>query len=212
MRQDVFIIGTGGHSGVVIDILEKKWNVKILFLLDKDSNIKQKFNYLVINNDNTIMSKIKTEHKKAKAIIAIGDNYTRKQITNELKAHGIELFTVIDPSAIISKYALIGKGSMVMPGSVINNSAIIGENCIINTAATIDHDCKLENFVHISPGVNLAGGVGIGECSHLGIGSCVIPNIKIGKNCIIGAGAVVISNIPDNTMAVGCPAKIIKEL
>ncbi len=49
----------------------------------------------------------------------------------------------------------------------------------------------------------------MGEGTHIGIGACVLPNINIGKWSIIGAGAVVIEDVPDNVIVVGNPAKVI---
>jgi len=65
--------------------------------------------------------------------------------------------------------------------------------------------------VHLSPGVHLAGRVSIGEASHLGIGAVVLPNVSVGKYCIVGAGAVVRESLPDKVVAVGNPARIIKQ-
>ena len=81
---------------------------------------------------------------------------------------------------------------------------------IINTKASIDHDCIIEDFVHISPGAILCGNVQVGELSWIGAGSVIIQGIKIGKNVIIGAGTVVIHDVPDNVTIVGNPGKIIK--
>jgi len=81
---------------------------------------------------------------------------------------------------------------------------------IINTNASVDHDCKIHDFAHISPQVGLAGGVEIGEGTHIGIGACIIQNITIGKWATIGAGTVVLKNVPDYAVVVGNPGKIIK--
>lgn len=56
----------------------------------------------------------------------------------------------------------------------------------------------------------LAGNVIVGEGTHLGIGACVIQGIRIGKWCTIGAGTVIIKDIPDGATVVGNPGKIIK--
>ncbi len=87
---------------------------------------------------------------------------------------------------------------------------LVGKHCIINSNASVDHDCILEDFVHISPNATLCGGVFVGKCSHIGAGAVIIPGKRIGKNAIVGAGAVVISDIPDNAVAVGNPARVIR--
>jgi len=92
-----------------------------------------------------------------------------------------------------------------MPGSVINCNTRIGKACIINTSATIDHDNEIKDFVHVSPGVNLAGSVEVGKSTWLGIGSIVSNNIYITSNCTIGAGAIVVKDINKPGKYVGNP-------
>lgn len=104
----------------------------------------------------------------------------------------------------------MGEGTVVFHHAVIQASAIIGRHCIVNTSSSTDHDCTLEDFVHISPHATLSGNVMVGEGTHIGAGATVIPGITVGKWCVIGAGAVVTEDIPDYATAVGVPARIIK--
>jgi sugar O-acyltransferase (sialic acid O-acetyltransferase NeuD family) len=104
----------------------------------------------------------------------------------------------------------VGEGTVVFHNSVIQAGSVIGKHCIINTAASIDHDCKLEDFVHISPNATLSGNVKVGEGSHIGAGATIIQGITIGKWCTVGAGAVVIKDVPDYATVVGVPARVIK--
>ena len=95
---------------------------------------------------------------------------------------------------------------------VINPRARIGENVIVNTAASIDHDCVIEDGAHLCPGTHLAGGVNIGRGAWIGIGAVVSDHLQIGANSIIGAGAVVTHDIPNNVVAYGVPAKVIRKI
>lgn len=94
-----------------------------------------------------------------------------------------------------------------MAGVIINSCTKIGKGCIINTAATIDHDNMIEDYVHISPGVHLAGTVKIGQGSWLGIGSVVSNNVNIISGCNVGAGAVVVKSINEPGVYVGVPVR-----
>ena len=94
-----------------------------------------------------------------------------------------------------------------MAGVAIEADTLIGKHCIINTFSSINHECRIGDFVHISPNATLCGGVEVGEGSWIGAGAVVIQGIKIGKNCMIGAGAVVIRDVPDGTTVAGNPAK-----
>jgi acetyltransferase-like isoleucine patch superfamily enzyme len=94
-----------------------------------------------------------------------------------------------------------------MQGAIIQSSVKIGKHSIINTRASIDHDCVIQDYVHIAPGVILCGNVQIGE----GAGTTIMQGIRVGKWSVIGAGSVVLKDIPDHVTAVGSPCKIIKQ-
>jgi acetyltransferase EpsM len=92
----------------------------------------------------------------------------------------------------------------------VNVQSNIGHHVILNTNCSIDHDCILEDFVHVSPNAALAGNIQVGEGSQIGIGACVMQNIRIGKWVMVGAGAVIIRDVPDYAVVVGNPGRIIK--
>ena len=73
-----------------------------------------------------------------------------------------------------------------------------------------EHYYIINNFVHISSNVAIGGNVIINEGAHIGIGASVIQGIEIGKWVTVGAGTVVIEDIPDYAIVLGCPGKIIK--
>lgn len=100
----------------------------------------------------------------------------------------------------------------MLANAIIHTNATVGMGCIVNTAAIIEHDCVLEDFVNISPGAARAGHTRVGQESFLSIGSTIIDGITIGKESVIGAGAVALRDIPGGAVAVGAPAKVIKKL
>jgi sugar O-acyltransferase (sialic acid O-acetyltransferase NeuD family) len=142
-------------------------------------------------------------------VIAIGDNAVRKRVA-EKAWHAFA--NVIHPSAMLSPHTTIGRGNMVLHGAIIQAESKIGNHIIINTGAQVDHDCIVEDFVHLAPGVILCGNVYIGEGSFIGAGTTIIPGKKVGAWSIVGAGSVVIDNIPDYVVAVGNPARVIKHV
>jgi acetyltransferase-like isoleucine patch superfamily enzyme len=77
----------------------------------------------------------------------------------------------------------------------------------VNTGATIDHDCIIGDYAHLAPGVHRAGSVQVGEGAFLGIGSVVIPGVKIGRWSTLGAGGVATRDLADGVVAVGVPAR-----
>ncbi|TKH45571.1 acetyltransferase [Paenibacillus terrae] len=202
------VFGTGGHAKVIVDIL-RSCGEKIIGVLDDFCN-EEEWNGLPVLGDINQVDKLLFQYPGALFIVAIGDNTIRMKIVSQLKAATVKFGTAAHPSAVIAPSASIGEGTVVMPNSVINADAYVGEHTIINTAATIDHDCRIEDFVHISPGVHMAGGVQIGCCAHIGIGASLIPGVRVGCDTIVGAASCVIRDLPENVIAVGCPAKVIK--
>jgi UDP-perosamine 4-acetyltransferase len=96
-----------------------------------------------------------------------------------------------------------------MAGVVINAESVIADLVIVNTGATIDHDCVIGLAAHIAPQSGLAGNVTVGSETFIGIGTKVIPGVCIGEHVMIGAGGVVISDLPDGVTAVGVPVRIV---
>ena len=194
------LYGASGHCKVIIDIIINN-NFRIDKIYDDNVNIKQLSNYPV-----THTSKIINDISDL-FFISIGNNKIRKIISEK---YSFKYETLIHGKSIISKSAFIDDGTVVMPGAVVNSDAKIGKHCIINTSSVIEHDCNIHNFVHICPNVSLAGNVFIDEGTQIGIGATIIQGIKIGKWALIGAGSVIINDVPDFAVVVGNPGKIIK--
>lgn len=204
----IVIIGQGGHSKVIHDIITLSNEHEVIGYLD------DKYKNFSITNKG-IRGPISAAYKaieyneKINFIIGIGDNKTRKKIFEFLE-FPMELFaTLIHPSAILSPSVKIGKGTVIMANTIINTDACIGHHTIINSGSIIEHDNNIGNFVHVSPNATLTGNVKIDNGVHIGAGTTIIPGVHVGEFTIIGAGATVTKNIPSNCTAVGVPAKII---
>ncbi len=210
-KKKIVLIGGGGHCKVVISILKKLDNFEIAGIVDNyklGSLIK---GIKVIGTDDNLRDIYQSGIHYA--LITVGstkDNTKRYTLFNMAREIGYEVLVIISPEAIVDKSIKIDEGTVIMLGCIINVGSSIGKNCIINTGAIIEHDCKIGNHCHISPGVHISGAVNIGELTFIGIGATIIQGIKIGKNVTIGAGSVIIKDIPDNVIALGNPAKIIK--
>jgi acetyltransferase EpsM len=140
-------------------------------------------------------------------LFSIGDNLIRKKLSEK---YTTQYFSVIHPTTVVGSSVQMGSGTAVMANAAIHVEASIGNHCIINTGAIVEHDCIVGDFAHISPHATLCGNVTIGMGTHVGAGAVVIPGIRIGKGCVIGAGTVVIKDIPDHSVVVGNPGRIIR--
>lgn len=146
-------------------------------------------------------------------VLGVGNPLARKRLVRKFNEAGGVLTSIISNKSCIGNHdVFIGEGSTIMSLSVISNGTYIGKGCLIYFHSSITHDCVLGDFVEVSPGAQILGRVIIGDFSQIGSNSVILPNIKVGKNVIIGAGAVVTKDVPDNSVAVGIPAKVIRTL
>ena len=202
-KKKLLIIGASGHGKVVADVALKmnKWE-RIAFL-DDDETLKKSLSLDVIGNSKDLKAYV----DEWDIFVAIGSNSTREKIQETLDNLTATIPVLIHPRAVIGEEVEIAKGTVVMGGVIINSSTKIGRGCIINTGSTIDHDNFIEDFVHISPGVHLAGTVKVGSRCWLGIGSIVSNNISLHRDSKIGAGAVMVKDTIEAGLYIGVPAR-----
>ncbi|WHH57477.1 acetyltransferase [Petroclostridium sp. X23] len=203
MKDKLLIIGASGHGKVVADIAIKMNKWQSIAFLDDNILVKSCMGLKVIGKSSDAFTYI----DRADIFVAIGNNAIREQLQEKLEVAKASVATLIHPNAMIGTLVQLGIGTAVMAGVVINSSSRVGKGCIINTGCTLDHDNIIEDYVHISPGVNLAGTVKIGRRSWIGIGSTVSNNIDICSGCKVGAGAVVVKNITESGTYVGVPVR-----
>jgi acetyltransferase EpsM len=205
--MNIAIIGQGGHSKVIQDIISINKNIKIVGYFD-DKFYDFKTENGIYYGPVSYASLLLNHFDEIRFMIAIGNNGVRKAVVEKLGIPSEYYATLVHESARISSSAVIENGSVVMANAVINAGVRIGKHSIINTCAVVEHDNELGDFVHISPNATLTGTVEINDGVHVGAGAVIIPNVKIGEWSIVGAGATVIHDLPANCTAVGVPAKI----
>lgn len=201
MNKQVIIVGASGHGRVVADIVRSAGN-QVLGFLDDNPNLPEKISgipYLGLCKDYV-------NYPDAEFLIAIGNAQVRKMLAQRME--GVKWHTAIHPSAVISSMdTAIGEGTVVMANAVVNPGAVVGKHCILNTASVVEHDDRIADYVHISVGAKLGGGVAVGQATWVGIGAAVCNNMTICENCMIGAGAVVVRNLEVPGTYVGVPAR-----
>ena len=213
--QSIVILGAGGFGREVLDIIiaqnkvSKRW--KILGFVDENPELKGKVlnGYPVLGSFDWFT---KIDLKEIRVVCAIGDNISKKKVVEKAKGLGLRFANVVHPSVIMTEFVTLGEGVVICAGCILTNQITIGNHVIINLDVTIGHDSIIEDFCTLSPGVHISGRNKIGEGANVGTGAVTIQGIVIGRWSIIGAGAVVAQDIPEKVVAVGVPAKPIKQI
>lgn len=209
-RLPIVIFGCGGHGRVVADTLKVARAPLAGFLDDRPPAAS------LVGEIPLLGGRGRLDEpeflKNYEILVAIGEARLRRQLALLVLGRGGRLARAIHPNAVIAADVFIGEGTVVMAGVVVNTGSRIGRFVIVNTGATVDHDNLIEDGVHISPGCHLAGNVICRADAFIGTGASIIPRIEIGARAVIGAGAAVISDVPSDVLAVGCPAVVKKHL
>lgn len=210
----MLIIGAKGFAKEVLQVFhDSGYSDKIAFYDDINSDVKGLLldQFSILKNEESVKEYFKEYGNSF--TIGIGNPYLRYKLYKKFINLGGNFNSSISPFAQIGSYDVkIGNGSNVLSQAIFSNSSSIGVGCIVYYNVTITHDCILGDFVEIAPNGTLLGRCKVGSFSQIGANVTILPDIKIGKNVIIGAGSVVTKDIPDNSVAMGIPAKVIRNL
>lgn len=210
----MLIVGANGFAKEVLEVLHQLNQLdNLVFYDDLNNNLHRKlFNkFEILKNIDEAATYFKSVDNRF--TIGIGNPILRKKLADKFTEVGGIFTSTISPLAIIGSYDIeIGIGSNILQGAIFSSSVKSGKGCIFYYNSIITHECIIGDYVEISPSANLLGRSFVGSFSKIGSNSTILPDVKIGENVIVGAGAVVTKNVPDNTMVVGVPAKVIKQL
>jgi sugar O-acyltransferase (sialic acid O-acetyltransferase NeuD family) len=141
------------------------------------------------------------------AVAIGGDNGGRLAVMALLAQLGLALPPLVHHRAFVARDSQHGEGCQILAQASVCSHARLGRGVIVNTAAVVEHECLIEDGVHLAPGVRLAGEVRVGARAFVGTGAIVLPRLQVGADAIVGAGAVVTRDVPAGATVVGNPAR-----
>ncbi|MDR7308887.1 NeuD/PglB/VioB family sugar acetyltransferase [Rhodoferax saidenbachensis] len=205
--------GSAGHAKVLADVIGLHQG-QVVALFDNNphaqSCLKDVPLYLGLAGlDAWLKAQISIEGLYAGVAIGGARGRDRLMIAQSLQDAGLLLPLLAHPRASISPTAQIGQGSQVLANAVVAADVVMGKACIVNNNANVDHECVLGDGVHIAPGAVLCGCVTVEENTMVGARAVVLPRLRIGRNVVVGAGAVVTRDVPDDSVVVGNPARLL---
>ncbi len=210
-RKKIIVIGCGEHARMTIDNIKEQKMFDIFGLTtNSDSELGKRIDgYPVLCKDGDIKTLLKKNPVIKGYILGVGNMKSRFAIYTWLDKI-LEAVNVVHPMAIISKHAKIGQGNLIEAFTKIANGAKLGNHCIINSFSAVNHDQTIGDNVLIAGNVSMAG-KSIGSHTIIADGASIAFKKSVGTKCIIGDGSVVTKDIPDNVIAYGNPARIIRK-
>lgn len=210
MPEKIVVFGIGAQTRIVEEIFSLSGKYKIEFIMAYDSNFtpgKRAYNAVVYPWEKGILETA-LQNGVTKAIVTHPKNVQRRKSIEKIKEKGFELINAIHPTASVSTSAELGYNIIVNANAVIQPYAKIGNGVVIHSLVNIGHDNVIGDYVNLATGANLAGWVVVEDGVYIYVNATVINRTHIGKDAVVGAGAVVMKNVPAGAFMMGNPAKV----
>lgn len=205
------IVGAGTYGEVYSVYITEDHKYELICFVDDDTSKHGK-----IVNGHKVLGNVEylesfEDKNNISVFVSIGDNDVRCRILNYCRTIGFKTPTFIHKSCTIHETVKIGQTVYILPSTSIMPFAQLGDNVMISMGVNIAHHSIIGNSSFVSQGANIGASIKIGDRSFIGIASTIMTGIsEVGENVTVGAGAVVIRNVPSNAVLAGVPAKIIK--
>lgn len=208
----LLVVGAGGHARAVLEAIRAEGRCSVVGLVDSFQPAgAERLGHPLLGGEADI-PRLLDELGCDRVALAIGDNFQRAALWARIQqaAPHAQLTGAIHPSAMVAPDVAVGAGTLILPGALIISGARLGQGCLVNTGASLDHDGEMADWSSLAPGVVTGGRVRIGARTSVGLGARIIQGVAVGTDSVIGAGALVLSDLPDRVVAYGTPARVIR--
>lgn len=199
------LIGGGGHCKSIIDSLLENNNYDDIVITDPGAEVGSKIMGIeLVGTDDCLKELYEKGYKDA--FISIGsikNTIVRRKIYDNAKIIGFSFPSIIDKTAIVSRFSHIDSGVFIGKNAVVNAEAHIGKQCIINSSSLIEHECLIGDFTHVAVGAVICGKVNVGNDCFIGANATVIHEISIGERAVVAAGSIITKNLDGNAIYIG---------
>ena len=209
--KEIYALGVGHSTPLFIEIAEAAgWKVAGLYHYNDERTGDFDHGFEILGSFEDLY---KRDLRGMNFLLTMGDMRIRKQVSDNLTAVGGGIPSIIHPSARVSRFARIAEqGVIIGDGVELQSDVLVGDNVIIRSDVTVCHNTTINPNVFVGPKALVGAYITLEEYVYIGQGSILVSGKaeSIGENSLIGAGALVTKPIPENVIAVGSPAKVIK--
>lgn len=205
------IVGAGTYGEVYSEYITENFQYELVGFVDDDTSKHGKIvnGYRVLGNVDYL--KTVENRNTISVFVPIGNNDVRCRILNFCRYLGFNTPGFIHKSCTIHNTVKMGQSVYILPSTSIMPFTQLEDNVMISMGVNIAHHSLICNSSFVSQGANIGASLKIGAQSFIGIASTIMTGIsEIGENVTVGAGAVVIRDVPSKVIVAGVPAKIIK--
>lgn len=205
------IIGAGTYGEVYLAFLQESGVEVIGFLDDNETLTATEIQGVPVLGTRCLLDTLRQTHGVEAVYCPIGNNKLRVSFLREARDKGYLTPNYIHPSVVISPNVKIGVGVYILLGTSIMPYTIIKDYVMISMNVALAHHNVLEEGVFLSTGCSFGASIHAKKYAYCGIGSTIMTGIhELGEDCLVGAGAVVIKDVPDYATVAGVPAKVLK--
>lgn len=205
----VVIICAGAHGCNAVEMFRGRPDTDIVGFLDDRTAPEGVMGLRVLGPVHTMDA---VRGQADAAFVGLGNirfQLERRRFFEQAEALGFDMISAVHSHAFISPSARCGSGLFMAPFSAIHARSRVGRNVSIYGGSIIEHDIEVGDHVFVGPGVHTAGEVVVEEGAYVSIGAKLGSGVRIGRNSIIAAGAVVMRDVPESTVVMGIPARAV---
>jgi sugar O-acyltransferase (sialic acid O-acetyltransferase NeuD family) len=211
MRLAIYGSRPDGHANVILNLFSEVGEHEFVGLLDDWSETAdRRVGELEVIGGISDLPRLAAAGLEG-VTLGFGAAKGRNAIIDAIQAAGLELPTLIHPTAFVAASAVLEPGAQVMPRASIGPNSRVGRGVLVNTGAIVDHDVVIAAGSVIDPGAVLTGRVRIGSEVEIGSGAVLLPDSVVGDGATVGAGAVVVRSVAAGDTVVGVPAHPLAE-
>lgn len=201
--DDIVLFGAGGHARSVVDVLDRIGARVAAVVAPTSSDLATPAIRIASDEEGASWAVA----RGVGAVLAIGDGRRRLELASFLAERGVTLPILVAATATVARDVVLGSATIVLEHAHVGPGSTLGRACIVNTRASIDHDGTLGEAVHCAPGVVLAGDVKCADGVLFGVGAIAVPGVRVGAWATVGAGSVVVADVPSGVTVIGAPAR-----